>query len=421
MKIGYLSPGWPHENFPNGIVKYLDTITKELDRQGHDCFVFSSNIYEKSKYPNVVDLSETRDHFKSSGVNKIIQKISNKLGLKNFSEKDESFVNNFAFDMRKLERKDSRDFDILEMEESFGWAEDVVNKINVPVIVKLHGPWFLNGAALGVKKNKAFFKRIEAEGRGICAAAGIASPSKCVLEKVREYYGIELPNAQVLPNPIVNVCEEKKWTFSSCKKNQILFIGRFDKLKGGDIVINAFNLVAKKNKQAKLVFAGPDRGVKDGGHSMTIKEYIDRTIKDTGIKDRIRYLGQISSSEANQLRKESHVTIMASRWENFANTVTEALAVGCPTVGTESGGTPEIIKNNETGLLVKVDDSIDLAEKISLVLGDSKLAIKLSKNAATDVEKRFGSRRIAIETLNYYGDIIKNTNGNGNGNGNIAV
>lgn len=407
MKIGYQSPSWPSNLQPNGIVKYLDIMEKELSAQGHDCFIFTDNIYGKDTYSNVIDFSKADHCFHEKGLYGIIKKIRRKIGFETSAEKFYPVMKSLTCCIQEIENKNNRGFDIFEMEESFGAVKYLLENISTPVVIKLHGPWFLNGEVLGVLKDNAFYDRVKAEGEAITAAAGVTAPSENVLNEVRKYYGVELPDAKVIHNPVEVVSENKKWNFNKCKKNQILFVGRFDKHKGGDVVIRAFNLVAKKNKKATLIFAGPDSGIMFKGKNISIDEYINKNICDADIIKRIHILGEITSDKANSLRRESHITLVASRYETFSYTVVESMAMGCPTIGTNIGGISEIIKNNETALFAEVANFDGLAEKISLLLADSELAIELGKNAAIDIENRFNPHKIASETLDYYEHIIK--------------
>ena len=75
------------------------------------------------------------------------------------------------------------------MEESFGWARWVRPVTSIPVCVRLHGPWLLNGRAAAAPEDDAFHERVRDEGLAIRAANAITAPSRDVLEQVREFYG----------------------------------------------------------------------------------------------------------------------------------------------------------------------------------------------------------------------------------------
>ena len=75
-------------------------------------------------------------------------------------------------------------FDVLEIEETFGTARWIARAVAAPVVVRLHGPWFVNGSALGVPRDAAFHARVAAEGKAIASAAAVSTPCRDVLERV---------------------------------------------------------------------------------------------------------------------------------------------------------------------------------------------------------------------------------------------
>src|SRR5207237_4658103 len=135
--------------------------------------------------------------------------------------------------------------ELLQMEEAFGLPALVIPRVKVPVIVRLHGPWFLNGPAVGVPDDSGFKRRVRLERAAIAAAAGVTAPSKDVLDRVRKYYGLALTDAAVIPNPIQTIAASERWSPEGCDRNRILFIGRFDRHKGADVMVEAFVAVLR--------------------------------------------------------------------------------------------------------------------------------------------------------------------------------
>ena len=143
------------------------------------------------------------------------------------------------------------------MEESFGWPHSVCEAISIPVCVRLHGPWFLNGTVLGVPADENFREKLRDEGRAIKIADAVSAPSGDVLERVREFYGLALPDAEVIPAPTLPIAAAYRWRLEDCDRKQVLFIGRFDRHKGGDLIIEAFGRVLEVIPDARLLFCGP--------------------------------------------------------------------------------------------------------------------------------------------------------------------
>jgi glycosyltransferase involved in cell wall biosynthesis len=121
-----------------------------------------------------------------------------------------------------------------------------------------------------------------------------------------------------------------------------LFVGRFDRHKGGDIVIDAFRQIAPDFPQLRVWFVGRDHEfVNDNGRHFTLPEYLTENARE--ITGRVDVLGRISTSELHALRARPYCTVVASRHETFGMVVLEAMAYGCPLVATRAGGIPRLV------------------------------------------------------------------------------
>ena len=102
--------------------------------------------------------------------------------------------------------------DVLEMEESFGFSL-MSSRLNlIPIFVRLHGPWFLNGRFKDPNDDNLLFeRREEREGKAIEAAQFVTAPSAEVLQSVKDHYKLRLIRSRVIRNPINAVSESKKW------------------------------------------------------------------------------------------------------------------------------------------------------------------------------------------------------------------
>ena len=127
-----------------------------------------------------------------------------------------------------------RDIQVLEMEDAFGWARWVCRDTSIPICVRLHGPWFLNGAVQGCLQDRVFRQRVRAEGQAISVAHTITAPSRDVLDRVRQFYRLALPDARVIPGTTPAVPADQRWRLENCDPKAVLFVGRFDRHKGGD-------------------------------------------------------------------------------------------------------------------------------------------------------------------------------------------
>jgi glycosyltransferase involved in cell wall biosynthesis len=187
----------------------------------------------------------------------------------------------------------------------------------------------------------------------------------------------------------------------------MLFVGRFDRHKGGDLVIDAFHEIATKDPNAELLFAGPDRGYHDGaGKMFNMIQYVENRISEGDVRRRWRWLGPKSQSAIAELRRCAAVTVVASRYENFPMTVVEAMAFGTPLVAPNAGGISEIIRDGETALAFRAGDSSDLAAKIRLLFDHPELAAKLAASARKDHEARLSPKVIAPQMAAFYARVL---------------
>jgi glycosyltransferase involved in cell wall biosynthesis len=300
-----------------------------------------------------------------------------------------------------------RGIQIFEMEESLGFARSIRRAMPAPVCVRLHGPWFLNGPALGIPQNAEFHRRVRDEGRAIREADAITSPSRDVLHQVCDFYGLNLPEAEVIPNPTWPVPAEQRWRLEDCDAKQVLFIGRFDRHKGGDLIIEAFARVLMAIPDARLRFVGPDRGcLADDGQHWHLENFIRKRIPGALETGRVECLGQQPFQALAQLRRDALLTVICSRYENFPYTAVEALAMGCPIVAANAGGIPEIVQNDRSGLLHRAEDAADIAAKIVDLLTHPARAAELARQAAMAAERQFYPDVVAGRVLEFYTKVI---------------
>ena len=300
-----------------------------------------------------------------------------------------------------------RDVQLLEMEDTFGWSLGVQRKLPIPLVVRLHGPWFLNGPANGHPADTAFRTRVTKEGLGLRAADGITAPSLDVLERTRAYYGLALEHAEVIPPLLPEVPASKCWNPAECESYEILFIGRFDLHKGGDVIIDAFRRVVARLPQARLRFVGADPGIEDGaGKTWAVRDYIEDRIPEAWISGRVQWLDCQPHAALADLRRSAALTVVCSRYETFGLTATEAMSQGCPLVATSAGALAEIVQDGVNGLVCRPDDPEDLAEKLCLLLENPPYAERLGRQAAVDSRRRYDPGLLAARTVDYYQRVI---------------
>jgi len=113
---------------------------------------------------------------------------------------------------------------------------------------------------------------------------------------------------------------------------------------------------------------------------------VDRRWRSHGVGDRVTFLGARPRDEALRYLAGARAAVLSSAWENLPHAAVEALAVGTPVVSTAVGGVPEVVRDDENGLLVPPNDPAALAGALRRLLTDDALRLRLAAAAQPSVE-----------------------------------
>lgn len=402
-RVVLVSPGWPRAAFANGIVSYVDHMKRAFESLGAEVRVASYEIA-----PGGEEAFQIRNAFaRRNAVTRLVTRAGWRL-----NQSAAALVFGAA-DAYAAARDAHRAFpyDLLEIEESRGDSLWMARAAPAPVVVRLHGPWFLNAPARGVREDRAFRGIVRREGRAIREADGVTSPSRDTLERVRAKYGFALPNAAVIPNPGPEPDPASLWKLEAAEPGLVAFVGRFDRHKGGDIVVDAFVKLAATGRRVRLVMAGRDDGVvDDAGKRWSFPEYLAARVP-AELRGSIELLGQVPPAKLVELRKRASVVVFASRYENFPLALLESLAQGCPLVSCDTPSCREIVEDGKNALLFPTSDSSAFAKRLAELLDHPESAAALGESALADYRARFLPGRIARVTLDYYEEVLARRQG----------
>jgi glycosyltransferase involved in cell wall biosynthesis len=393
MKIALFVPSWPPGNMANGIVTYAAYLVPALRRIGHEVHLLTFHCTVGDKDPWTIDLQQY------SPRTTVRDRV--KFWLYPATASFERTSARIAAAVHQL--VESEKLDVLEMEESFGWSFAVSRLNLLPVVVRLHGPWFLNGQFEDPEDASPINRlRQEREGRAIENAQIITSPSANVMRTVKDHYSLNSINGSVIPNPIQAAAEGDTWNLATCCRDNLLFVGRIDKRKGADLVLRALAALAERYPRLRLTLVGPDNGIKDsGGGIYHFEEFVRANIPES-FRPRIKFLGTISHRDIMSLRTKCYATIIASRYEILPYSVLEAMSLGCPLIATAVGGIPELITDHRNGLLFPSDDLEAMTSACEKLLCDAELAARLGRQAWRDCRDFYGPENIAKQTIAAY-------------------
>ena len=368
MTTVFISPAWPVQRAHNGVVTYITHLLGPLREQGVDVRLLAQWVDEDL----LADAAEAGVATVQTERNNLSHYLTNKVRRSLDAENADTHHKAWLLEraMKRLHRETP--VDLYEIEEAFGHGRVLLGRLPGKQVIRLHGPWFLQIPALGLDRNALDnIKRVEREGDAIRTTDGLSAPSARVLDQVRERYGLALPNAAVIPNatPLV----DRVWSRAEATPNSILFVGRFDAVKGADTIIAAFARLHARRPETTLTFVGPDRGMPDG---TGIEEFARRTLSPAA-RGCFRWLGAQTPAQIAELRPKAAVTVVPSRFETFGMTVIEAMAAGCPVLGSRGGAIPELLGWADE-LQFDVGDVHQLAQKLEWFFDHPAAAQKLA-------------------------------------------
>lgn len=175
------------------------------------------------------------------------------------------------------------------------------------------------------------------------------------------------------------------------------YLGQKRGLKGHEDLIDAVAIVAEQYPSVKLVFVG--------GAWAGATDYENKVI-DYGknkLDDKVFFLG--TRTDVSELYSGFDIAVHPSHSENVGGAV-ESLLMNIPTITSNVGGFPDLIKHKETGLLVEAENPSDLAEKILYYLNNPEFAQKNSKKGSEYTRYLFDVNRTAKEVKNVYQKIL---------------
>ena len=190
----------------------------------------------------------------------------------------------------------------------------------------------------------------------------LTTDSKATQKLYKEKFGL---NFEYLPSPL-DIQKFSDISDVTKIENQVAYVGRDSYEKGIDII---------KQAESKI-----------DGH--------------------VIYCTDRSWDDAMKIIKSSQVVVVPSRMESLPTTVKEAFYLNVPVVATNVGGIPELVKDNETGILVPSENPDRLAGAVNELLSDKQKAKRLANNGNKFVKNHMTWDIILPKYIQFYEDLL---------------
>ena len=178
---------------------------------------------------------------------------------------------------------------------------------------------------------------------------------------------------------------------------RILFVGRLVERKGIHHLIDAISLLENNlSVHASVIGEGP------------MREGLEGRARDAGVADTVEFAGFVDSDRLARAYAEADIFVLPAvpdakgDVEGLGVVVIEALAHGKAVVASEAGGIVDIVRHEDTGLLVPPGDPGALAAALARLIRDPELARRLGRRGRQHVEERFSWPAIIDRLVGVY-------------------
>ncbi len=391
MKILCVIPTyWPAFQF-GGPIFSVHYLHKALAKKGIDVTVYTTNSGLVSKVPAGEEVNLEGVKVTYFGFTKFFE----------FMSKDGW---QFSHKMARALKNNLKDFDLIY----------IVNIWSYPAAVAAHysklylKPYVIVPTGMlypGTLSKKAWKKRpyyhfvVE---RNLRNASAIHYTAEDEANKTHSF--LNLQNRQIIiPNGIdlsefsdLPQREKLQIRYPQLKNKQtILFLGRLNRIKGLDILIKAYAMIAKEKEDAHLLIVGDsaDRYAKK----------VNKWIRGYGIVDRVSFTGMLTGQEKIEAYAGSDIFVLPSYSENFGMAVVEAMACGLPVVISNRVGIAKKIEQNNAGIIIETNAQ-DLYRGIKLLIDTPALKKEIAVNGRKLAQDYYDIDKVADKMLKaYYG------------------
>jgi glycogen synthase len=287
------------------------------------------------------------------------------------------------------------EIDLVEVPDWSGWAAGWP-RLPVPVVVRLNGSATYFGHEAG-RPVRSVTRWIET--CSLRRADFVASASRYTARQTEMLFGLRRPVDAILYNPIEHLPANDAPRPSS---ETVVFTGTLVEKKGVVSLVRAWHEVIRRRPAARLHLYGKD-GRLASGHSVQCR--LEDMLEEH--RASVEFHGHVDRGTILAALRTARLAVFPSYAEAFALAPLEAMACGCPTIGTRLGSGPELITPEVDGLLVDPDHPHELSQAILRLLEDNALAERLGTAGRHRVTTTFSVDRLLAENVAFYRRCLK--------------
>ena len=278
----------------------------------------------------------------------------------------------------------------------FGWWAK--NLTGLPVISEFYGVE-LRWVQTKMRKMLPFMRWVIKSSDQVVA---ISSHTRNEVNKI-----VPGTEAEIIPygSPVPEMKDLMPLSTDSSRTRRILFVGRIVERKGVEYLVKSLKHVDCPYR-VELDIVGTDQG---GGEIARLK----KLAAENDLTDRVIFHGLVDDETLRRCYAECDISVLPAIVDSKGDTeglgvvLIEALTYRKPVIASGVGGIVDIVKDEQTGILVPEKDPVALGKAISRLLTDNELSLRLAEQGYEFVREYFGWETISRKWVDYYERILE--------------
>ena len=356
-----------------GPVRCVYNLAKYLGQRGHSVTVITTDALDINTNVRIRDQHQ----------------VSENVEIFRFPNLTRTYGFFFTPTMLRFLAKNTRDFDLVHLHE-FRTFQNLAfyftNTLKIPYVITLHGQLFTEyvGDSLGSVLLRTAFDLIFGK-RLLKGANKILTLNKSETKKCIQR-GVDPQNIAILPNGIdpedfshLPKKGEFKSRYGINEAKMILYVGRINKRKGIDVLINACSRLFTNREDAKLVIAGADDGYLNEAKELAMS---------LNLHSRAIFTGGLPRRDILAAYNDADVVVCAGAQEGFPVVILEAGIMGKPIIVSNDSGL-DFVREGGFGLTVEYGNVSQLMQTLDTVLSNESISSQLCHNAKKFVRENY--------------------------------
>ena len=394
MHIGFLTFESPFGAKGGGVASYLRAAIPALLDAGHRVTLITANPdgsvpggYENRLRVIVVSLPNTHWY---------LSKLPLAREIVTLPVREAEWSVSFQRTAAQAMRDDP--MDVLEVTELGAWW--LARHPVAPLVVRSHGAEYTFSRYIGAKVSTGSVWSRHLQRQSLSRAAIVTAPSRNHAAEIASEMKWNEDRIAVIPNLLSPLMLRRSADYQPAlsadhSRPVILYTGRLAPIKGTSLLLDAAAEVIREYPSAQFILAGP--------WQMPVhrREWA-RWQERLGGGDQILWMDQQSPESLAALYQRATVFVMPSFYETFGISCLEAMAFRIPVVATRAGALPEVVENEEVGLIVAPGDRTALSQAILRLLKDPNTRRRMGANGRERVLTGFDTQTICRQMVRTY-------------------